>query len=353
MNSSYCQHQLDRKRKERAAALKRASDLGLKQADKQGKATKKAASAGAASTPNVGKSRLRTAQRYEKEANTAATGASTLMAKAAKLEKEIAVLTTRLAKAQQAEREADEAARRHDEDEARRLAAVQQQGIESRLSAAEGQVDIVMKELRAPKPEKLRILLLGASSAGDLRVGQEQQRIRAAVERATHRDLVELDAHPAATADVFLNALTRFRPHVVHFSGHSAHDLIYFERGEDDFHEEAIVSAGAFASAIAAVDEKPLLVLLNSCHSAAQAQKLVDTVPFAIGMSDSIGDTDAITYAARFYASVADGQSVQGAHLLSKAAIALNGLLDDELPILAHPADVDPGTTKLVTPPPV
>ncbi|MFF2217427.1 hypothetical protein [Streptomyces antibioticus] len=33
--------------------------------------------------------------------------------------------------------------------------------------------------------------------------------------------------------------------------------------------------------------------------------KLVDTVPFAIGMSDSIGDIDAITYAARFYASVA------------------------------------------------
>ncbi|CAL9668636.1 hypothetical protein [Streptomyces sp. enrichment culture] len=352
MNSSYYQHQLDLKRKARAAALKRASDLGLKQADKQGKATNKAVSAGRASSPNVAKSRLRTAQRYEKEANTAAAQASTWTAKAAKLEKEIAVLTTKLAKAQQEEREADAAARRREEDEARRIAAAQQQRIESRLSAAEGQVDIVMKELRAPKPEKLRILLLGASSAGDLRVGQEQQRIRAAVERATHRDLVELDAHPAATADVFLNALTRFRPHVVHFSGHSAHDLIYFERGEDDFHDEAIVSASAFASAIAAVDEKPLLVLLNSCHSAAQAQKLVDTVPFAIGMSDSIGDTDAITYAARFYASVADGQSVQGAHLLSKAAIALNGLLDDELPILAHPVDVDPGAAKLVTPPP-
>ncbi|MFI1808483.1 hypothetical protein ACH415_33295 [Streptomyces californicus] len=193
--------------------------------------------------------------------------------------------------------------RRREEDEARRIAAAQQQGIESRLSAAEGQVDIVMKELRAPKPEKLRILLLGASSAGDLRVGQEQQRIRAAVERATHRDLVELDAHPAATADVFLNALTRFRPHVVHFSGHSAHDLIYFESGEHDFHDEAIVSVGAFASATAAVDEKPLLVLLTSCHSAAQAQKLADTVPFAIGMPNSIGDIDAKLWETRYAAT--------------------------------------------------
>ncbi|MFE2945376.1 hypothetical protein ACFXKG_41130 [Streptomyces sp. NPDC059255] len=313
MDSSYYQRQLDVKRKAHAAALKRASGLGLKQAGREEKATKKAASASRAGSPGVQRSRMKSAQRYKKEANSAALSASTWALKAAKLEKDMGVLARKLAKAEQAEQEAAEAARRREQEEAQRLAAVQQQGIESRLSATEGQVDMVLKELRAPKPEKLRILLLGASSAGDLRVGQEQQRIRAAVERATHRDLVELDAHPAATADVFLNALTRFRPHVVHFSGHSSHDLISFETGEDGFHKGAIVSAAAFASAIAAVDDKPLLVLLNSCHSAAQAQKLVDTVPFTIGMSDSISDGDAITYAARFYASVADGQSVQAA----------------------------------------
>ncbi|MCF2437166.1 hypothetical protein LV779_36295 [Streptomyces thinghirensis] len=69
----------------------------------------------------------------------------------------------------------------------------------------------------------------------------------------------------------------------MHFSGHSTQGLIAFEKGEDGFHEKAFVSAGAFARAITAVDDKPLLVLLNSCHSAAQTGKLVDTVPFAIG----------------------------------------------------------------------
>ncbi|WP_399946262.1 hypothetical protein ACGH52_38105 [Streptomyces sp. BBFR25] len=164
------------------------------------------------------------------------------------------------------------------------------------------------------------MLLLAAASAGDLRVGQEQRKIRPTVQSATHRDLIELDLHPAATADVFLDALTRFRPHVVHFSGRGTQALIAFEKGEDDFHEGAIVSAGAFARAIAAVDDEPLLVLLNSCHSAAQAGKPVGTVPFAMGMSDTIGDADAITYAARFYAAVADSQSVQATHLLSRAA---------------------------------
>ncbi|EDY48903.1 CHAT domain-containing protein [Streptomyces clavuligerus] len=204
---------------------------------------------------------------------------------------------------------------------------------------------------RAPRPERLRVLLLAAAPEGDLRVGREQQRIRDAVRSATLRELVELEVHPAATVDGFLDALVRFRPQVVHFSGHSARDLIAFERDEDDFHEGAVVSAGAFADAVAAVDDRPLLVLLNSCRSAAQLEGLVGAVPFAVGMSDRMGDMAAIAYGARFYAAVAEGQSVRAAHLLGRAAVALNGLPDHDIPVLVCAADADPGATRLVTPP--
>ncbi|MER5718704.1 CHAT domain-containing protein [Streptomyces sp. NPDC002132] len=193
--------------------------------------------------------------------------------------------------------------------------------------------------------------MLGAASEGDLRVSREQARIRKAVERALHRDLVELDVHPAATTEHLLDGLTRFRPHVVHFSGHSDTDLIVFEQDLDEPHEGAIVTDQAFANAIKATDDPPLLVLLNSCHSAAQIKNLVETVPFAIGMADEIGDGDAITYAARFYAAVADGQSVRAAHNLGRAAVELAGLPDHELPTLACASDVDPSTTFLVKPP--
>lgn len=352
MNASYYRSQLDRKNKARADAEKKVGEFRKKEADKRAKATKEKAAASKASSQGTINSKQRAAQRYEDEANKAGQDASTWSAKVGKLSKEAADLSAKLAKAEQAERAAAEKARQREQQRTERHAAAEQQKIESRLSATEGEVRTVLKELRAPKPEKLRVLLLAAASTGDLRVGQEQQRIRAAVQSATHRNLVELDVHPAATADVFLDALTRFRPHVVHFSGHSTQDLIAFEKGEDGFHESAIVSADAFARAIAAVDDKPLLVLLNSCHSAAQTGKLVGTVPFAIGMSDTIGDVDAITYAARFYAAVADGQSVQAAHLLSRVAIEMNGLLDRDLPTLACAADVDPSATKLVTPPP-
>lgn len=61
-------------------------------------------------------------------------------------------------------------------------------------------------------------------------------------------------------------------------------------------------------------DEPPRLVVLNSCDSAAQLQSLLGKVAIAIGMSDEIDDEAAIVFAARFYGTLAEGQSVSAAH---------------------------------------
>jgi hypothetical protein len=103
-------------------------------------------------------------------------------------------------------------------------------------------------------------------------------------------------------------------------------------------------------TAPSATDEPPLLVLLNSCHSASQIQYLVESVaPFAIGMSDSIGDGDAITYATQFYAAVANGQSIFSAHASGQAAVQLAGLPGHDLPTLACADGADPTSTWLVS----
>ena len=350
MNASYYRSQLERKNKARTDAEKKVGEYRRKEADKRAAAAK--ARASAAKSKNAGTvSKLREADRYEDQANTAARDAASWSAKAAKYGKEAADLQVKLAKAEQAEQKAAERARQREQKEAERRATAERKKIQGRLATTEEQVGIVLRQLREPKPEKLRVLMLGAASEGDLRVSREQARIRTAVERALHRDLVELDVHPAATTEHLLDGLTRFRPHVVHFYGHSDTNLIVFEQDLDEPHEGAIVTDRAFASAIKATDDPPLLVLLNSCHSAAQIKNLVEAVPFTIGMADEIGDGDAITYAARFYAAVADGQSVRAAHSLGRAAVELAGLPDHELPTLACAADVDPSTTFLVKPP--
>jgi hypothetical protein len=78
-------------------------------------------------------------------------------------------------------------------------------------------------------------------------------------------------------------------------------------------------------------------------HSASQPDDLVaGMIPLATGMSDEIDDGDAINYAAQFYASVANGQSVMSAHLSGQAALQLAGLAGAELPTHPEPARCQP-----------
>lgn len=351
MSSDQYRRQLQRKREQQASAEKKASDARQKESTKRTEASKARASADRATSESSRRSRLREAERHEKAANDAGKDVGSWQAKAASYSREIATLQTRLTKAEQDEAKAAERKARNDATTAQRRAGAEHKRVLHRLSKTEAQV-AELRELRAPKAERLRILMLAASSEGDLRVGREQSRIRAAVQSAHHRDLVEFEAKPSATTADLLDGLTRFRPHVVHFSGHSDETLVVFEDDVDDPHQGVVVKATAFANALGSLNDPPLLVMLNSCQSASQIDDLVEhVVPFAIGMSDSIEDRDAIAYAARFYASVADGTSLLEAHELGRAALELDGLPGADLPQLAHAPDVDPRTTTLVVPP--
>lgn len=297
------------------------------------------------------RSRLTRASQRDKEAASAGTEANRWETKAASYRKQESETQTKLMRAERTEAEASERKRKREQAAAECRAAAERALTSERLDQTELIVGEALRAFRAPKPEKLRVLLLGASSESDLRVGREQKRIRAAVESALHRDLVELDVRPAATAADLLDGITKFRPHVVHFSGHSNEDLVVFEQETDHPHEGHVVTAQAFSRAISATDDPPLLVLLNACKSAAQIDRLVaEVVPLAIGMADSIDDGDAINYAAQFYAAIANGQSVRSAHVSGRVALELAGLDGADLPTLAAAHGVDPGNVILVKP---
>lgn len=351
MSASQYRSQLERKRKQRNEAERKAGEYRTKESSKRADAVKARQTAAKTKSDATAKSKMREADRREKEAESASKEAGGWQSKAAKYATEESTLMSKLARAESAE--ADSAARKQKRDqqqtERRRLS--ENSSMKSRIAMTEATVDAALRQLPAPKSESLRVLLLGASSEGDLRVSREQKRIRAAVESALHRDQIELDARPAATTEDLLDGITKFRPHVVHFSGHSNEDLIVFEDEMDQPHAGVIVTASAFARAVQATDDPPLLVILNSCNSAAQVDDLVQrVVPFAIGMADTIGDGDAIIYAAQFYAATANGQSIKSSHLSGQAALELAGLEGADLPTLAWASDVDPAATILVKP---
>lgn len=146
-----------------------------------------------------------------------------------------------------------------------------------------------------------------------------------------------------------MNGLTQGTPHVVHFSGHGNEDVIVFEEDVDAHNDGRAMSGRLLGRALQAVDETPLLVVLNACKTAEQARRLTEGIAaFAIGHSDSIGDSDAINYAARFYASIADGQSIGASHDLAKTALEMMGLPDHDLPQLYAAVGYNPYEARLV-----
>ena len=267
--------ELERKRKQRVDAEKKAADYRSRESSKRAQAARARQAAGRLTSEGSVRSKMREAERRESEAVTAGKEAARWQRKAADYAKAEAALQAKLARAERSDAEAAEKRRQREQRQAAQRTAAETAAFDLRVRHAENAVSEALRHLPAPKPEKLRVLMLGASSEGDLRVGREQKRIRAAVESALHRDQIELDARPAATTSDLLDGLSKFRPHVVHFSGHSNDDLILFEDEKDEPHHGVVVAAAVFARAIQATDDPPLLVLLNSCKSAAQIDALV------------------------------------------------------------------------------
>jgi hypothetical protein len=274
MSSAQYRNQLERKRRQRVDAERKAGEYRSTEAQKRCAATSSRAAALKSRSSATASGKHREAERFERDAATAGKQAAQWQDKASRYATEELSLQQQLARAERSEGAASIRRQEADRRQADRRAAADYAILRRRLDATESLVGAAFRDLRSPRPERLRVLILGAASSGDLRVGREQKRIRAAVESALNRDQIEIDARPAATAGDLLDGVTKFRPHVVHFSGHSNEDLIVLEDEIDEHHDGVIVTAGAFASAVAATDDPPLLVLLNSCRSAAQIADL-------------------------------------------------------------------------------
>ena len=115
-------------------------------------------------------------------------------------------------------------------------------------------------------------------------------------------------------------------------------------------HAEEKQVHGVLARVLGATDEPPRLAVLNACESLEGADDLLRTVPTVIGVSKSITDLAAVTFAARFYAAIASAQSVATAVEQARTAMQMASLEDSHLPEIRTREDVDPTSLVLVTP---
>ena len=196
----------------------------------------------------------------------------------------------------------------------------------------------------AARPDrKITILFLAANpkSTDRLRLDEEVRTIDERLRLAQYRDRFNLEQQWAVRTGDILDATLRYKPDIVHFSGHGSLDgsLIF----EDAAGKAKPVSAAALGALFEAL-EGVRCVVMNACWSATHATQIAKYVDCVVGMSRSVGDAAAIGFAAGFYRSLGEGKSVGKAFDLGKVQIMLDGGDEQRTPRLKPKPGVDPAS---------
>jgi hypothetical protein len=138
--------------------------------------------------------------------------------------------------------------------------------------------------------------------------------------------------------------LLRFKPHIVHFSGHGSEEgEIYLQ---DSSGLSKPVSEKSLGKLFAVLKDNIRCVVLNACYSRTQADAIAAHIDAVVGMSTAIGDQAAISFSAAFYQALAYGRDLQTAFDLGTIQIDLEAIPEEETPQLIAPR-VDPKTLRL------
>lgn len=130
-----------------------------------------------------------------------------------------------------------------------------------------------------------------------------------------------------------LKKVLGFKPNVVHFSGHGIESGgLQFESQDGRSHT---VEPEALSSFFSQCTPYTQCVLLNACYSSEQAKEISKHIRFAIGMSDKIGNADAVSFSIGFYTALSkNNQDFQSAFLQGRNMLQLGNSPYQNVPSL-------------------
>jgi hypothetical protein len=195
-----------------------------------------------------------------------------------------------------------------------------------------------------PAPaKKITILFLAANPKDQdpLRLGEEVRTIDEQLRLAQHRDRFNLEQQWAVRTGDILAAMRRYKPDIVHFSGHgSASGNLIFEDVSRATKEVSAAALGELFRVLKGVR----CVVMNACWSDKHAGAIAKSVDCVIGMSRAVSDEAAIGFAAGFYGSLGDGLSIGEAFDLGRVQIMIDGGDEQKTPRLKARPGVAPET---------
>jgi hypothetical protein len=179
-----------------------------------------------------------------------------------------------------------------------------------------------------------KILFLAANPKGTspLRLDEEIREIEHALRLAEFRDRFDLVQQWAVRVSDLQDHFLRFRPDIVHFSGHgsSTSKIIL----EDQAGSSHAISPRALSNLFQTLKDNIRCVVLNACYSEGQAQAIAEHIDCVVGMNKAIGDAAAISFASAFYRGIGYGRNVKTAFDLATGQIDLQGFEAQNTPQL-------------------
>ena len=294
------------------------------------------------------KSKLGEIERHEKALSAIDKNIAAFDKKIAAKEKEIAVEERKV------RQEQDKIDSKRDKDEKARLKTNEQQLLrinQSLQQQSHGQL-ILAKEIERMKhvPEKITVLLFATNPRGttQLRLDEEVRSIQEMIRKSEHRDSIIFESRWAVRPLDILQAINELNPDVVHFCGHGSQDGDLVLENADGTAKP--VTKEAIAQTIMTSSDKVHLLFFNACFSFEQAQAVTEYIDAAIGMTTTISDTAAVTFAAQFYSSLGFGYPVQKAYEQAKGALMLESLTEQDTPELYLKDGIDANTLYIVRP---
>jgi hypothetical protein len=207
---------------------------------------------------------------------------------------------------------------------------------QARLKTTSPVGDSVMRDVgdQAALRRPIRILFLAANpmDTNRLRLDEEVRSIDQALREAEFRDRFEVEQQWAVRSDELQGALLRFKPDIVHFSGHgtTSSEIVL----EDHAGAGRAVPREALGRLFSVLRDNIRCVVLNACYSAEQAEAIAQHIDCVVGMTQAVGDDAAIRFARAFYRALGYGRDIETAFTLGTNEVDLEGLPDVDTPQL-------------------
>ncbi|AKG23906.1 TIR domain-containing protein [Calothrix sp. 336/3] len=187
--------------------------------------------------------------------------------------------------------------------------------------------------------DKILILAVNPIDTSRLRLDEEVREITEGLNRSKQRGNFTIESRGAVRPDDIRRAIFDCEPRIVHISGHGKKEggLAF----EDSHGNVKNITPEALAGLFNLVKDRVQCVVINACHSHKQADAIAQHIDYVIGMKQEIGDKAAIKYAIGFYDALGAGQTIDVAHKFGVNALELEGIPEEDTPIIRTKVKID------------